>query len=243
LHDFAFVGLAPKRTGPNSRYRCSFCQTDQKFKSGRIVLSSDGSLRLIGDDCWKRHLDEDRYNREAQDYKDYLTRQRFDRLRDRFYPAIRNAAQQLRLLIISSHDDILFVEELPRLLRRHARSLFEQFAEARRAGDQLRVEKIVRDYTAIERGGSDRSTTRLETVHFAAGLDAVVGPVANLDEKLHDSVRDLNTAMQAITTTAWETLTNAAAARQITAIEQHIRTAVRLADEISGAVAKACDFL
>jgi hypothetical protein len=241
--DFAFVGIAPKRTGPRSRYRCSFCQTEQKFGSGRIVLSSDGLLRLIGDDCWERHLDKDRYDKEAQDYRDYQTRQRFERLRDHLHPAIRDAAKRIRTLIIGSGEAVGFVEELPSLLKRHAPQLFEQLQEASRANGQLRVERSARDYAAMERAGAERFTTRLETRHFVSGLQAALGPAHDLQEGLRAAVRDLNTAMHAIDTTAWGTLANAAAAKQIKAIETHVHSALQLTSQVSTAVQQVSDFL
>src|ERR1700730_4222387 len=144
--DFAFVGIAPRRTGPGSRCRCSFCQTEQKFGAGRIVLSSDGLLRLIGDDCWERHLDKDRYDKEAQDYRDYQTRQRFERLRDHLHPAVRDAAKRIRVLVIESEDAIRFVEALPMLLKRNVPLLFEQLEQASHANGHLRVERTARHY-------------------------------------------------------------------------------------------------
>jgi hypothetical protein len=240
--DFAFVGIAPKRTGPASRYRCSFCQTEQKFGSGRIVLSSDGLLRLIDDDCWERHFDKDRYDKEAQDYRDYQTRQRFERLRDHLHPAVRDAAKRIRVAI-ESEDAFRFVEALPALLKRNAPLLFEQLEQASCANGQLHVERTARDYAAIERSGAERFTTRLETRHFVSGLRAALGPAHNLQEDLRDAVRHLNTTMHAIDNTAWGTLTNAAAARQIKAIETHVHSALQLTSQVSAAVQQAHDFL
>jgi hypothetical protein len=220
--DFAFVGPAPERAGSGKRYRCSFCQTDQKFNAGRIVLSSDGLLRLIGDDCWERHLDRERYSQETQDYqdyRDYLTRQRFEKLRERIHPATRDAARHIREVLQKSLDDLNFVESLPALLRRKAPSLFEQLREADRAGGALRVERLSRDYAVLEHGGGERFAPQLETLHFVAGLNAALGPALDLKKTLIDAVGQLNTALQTIETTAWDTLSNASTTRQIKAIE------------------------
>jgi hypothetical protein len=240
--DFAFVGIAPKRAGSGNRYRCSFCQTDQKFNAGRIVLSSDGLLRLIGDDCWERHLDRERYSQEAQDYRDYLIWQRFEKLRDRMHPATRHAARHIREVLQKSLDDLHFIGSLPALLKRKAPLLFQQLQEAHRAGGPLRVERVSRDYAALEQGGGDRFALRLETLHFVSGLSAALGPALDLENTLIDAVRQLNTALQTIETTAWDTLSNAGAARQIKAIESYIRNAVQFAERVSAAVGSACDF-
>jgi hypothetical protein len=240
--DFAFVGIAPKRASGN-RYRCSFCQTDQKFNAGRIVLSSDGLLRLIGDDCWERHLDRERYSQEAQDYRDYLIWQRFEKLRDRMHPATRDAARHIREVLQKSLVDLRFVESLPALLKRKAPLLFDHLRDAHRADGQLRVERASRDYVALEQGGGGRFTLQLETLHFVSGLNAVLGPVPDLEKTLSEALRQLYTALQTIETTAWDTLSNATAARQITAIERYIRNAVQFAEQVSAAVRSACDFL
>jgi hypothetical protein len=111
--DFAFVGITPKRSSRASWYRCSFCQRPFQFSAGRIVLSSDGRLRLIGDDCWNTHLDKDRYDEEAKDFRHYNTRQRFEAMRGRLHPAIGKAAQTLRQSIGQWEAEFRFVEQLP----------------------------------------------------------------------------------------------------------------------------------
>jgi hypothetical protein len=77
---------------------------------------------------------------------------------------------QIRVLVLGSQNDIRFVENLPTLLKRNARLLFDQLEQAGRANGQLRVERSARDYAAIERSGADRFTTRLETRHFVFGI-------------------------------------------------------------------------
>ena len=239
--DFAFVGIAPKRS---LRYRCSFCQRNEQFVSGRIVLSSDGLLRLIGDDCWEKYLDKARYNEEAQDYRDYTTRQRFMRLRDRIYPELCTMVQRLRDAGRNSKPDFQFIERLASRLQQEAPALFARLEQARRMGGQLRVERSVRDYAAMERGGgSERFINRPEALHTVAGLDAVLESAPRFESAILGALQGLYMAKQAIETTDWDTLSNARAAKVIANIEANIHTAARIVTSLSAAIGSAYDFL
>jgi hypothetical protein len=50
--DFALIGTTPKRITKSTYYRCAFCQENQKFSAGKV---------LIGPDCWKEHFDNEQY--------------------------------------------------------------------------------------------------------------------------------------------------------------------------------------
>lgn len=166
--DFAFVGMAPKRSSQQDWYRCSFCQRDRQFAAGRIVLSSDSLLRLIGDDCWEKHLDKTRYAEEREDWDAYRRRQEFEKIRERVGPAATAVATCVRK-VLQEHEALLqFVEGLPRILRERAPVLRERLQAAARRGGQLQVERVVHDYAT---GGN---IFQFETVHRVSGIGAVL---------------------------------------------------------------------
>jgi hypothetical protein len=235
--------MAPKRSSQSNWYRRSFCQTDRKFSAGRIVLSSDRLLRLIGDECWEQHLDTDRYGQEAQDWRDYERKQQFNKIRERICPAITTVAEQVRYVIRGAADALRFVESLPRKLRDEASILFNRLDQTQRDGGHLQVDRSVRDYGAMERGGSERFINRAETIHVVTGLDAALGPVPRLDEELKQALPYLYRAKHAILDTDWDSTGNAKAAKLIGSIETEIRFALRAITLSSAALNKAYDFL
>ena len=241
--DFAFVGMAPKRSSQLSWYRCSFCQTDRKFSAGRIVLSSDGLLRLIGNDCWNQHLDTNRYGQEAQDWRDYERKQRFNRIRERIGPIIAAVAEKVHGTLRESSDAMRFVEEMPRQLRDGAPLLLNRLEQARRSAGRLQVERVVRDYVAVERGRSERFLNQAETLHVVLGLDAALGPVPQLVTELKQALLPLYRAKHLILETQWEAISNARAAKAISSIQVDLQAAIRAISLSSSTIEQACDFL
>lgn len=241
--DFAFVGMAPKRSAQSNWYRCSFCQTDRKFSAGRVVLSSDGLLRLIGDECWNLHLDKDRYGCEVQDWRDYERKERFARIRQKVCPAITTVADKVLDALKGSADALRFAAELPRTLRDGAPLLANRLEQARRNGGRLQVDRVVRDYAAMERGGSERFIPQAETLHIVRGLDAAVGSVRPIDTELRQVLPRLHSVKRAIYETQWDSISNQRAAKTISAIEKDIQVAILQIGASSLTINNACDFL
>lgn len=242
LHDFAFVGIAPKRSSQSEWYRCSFCETDRKFSSGRIVLSSDNLLRLIGDECWQKHLDRNRYEEEKQDYRNYERRQRFEQLRERLRPKLDATITKLHTVITNNEDTFLFVENLPDLIASGAPVLLEQFQQARRVGGQLRVERSVIDYAAMERDGRQRSVLRTEVIHTILGLNAIFKPSPQPQNELQSALNNILSARNLIVRTEWESVNNAQADKAISTIESNIRDGISAAERSREAVNNAAAF-
>lgn len=240
--DFAFVGRAAKRQSHAQWYRCSFCQTDRKFSGGRIVLSSDKLLRLIGDDCWDRHLDSERYHREKEDLRDYERKQEFIRIRERLLPIVLALATELRDCLRASIQIIAFVDKLPTMTRQAAPPIFSILERTKRQGGALQVDRSSRDYSAMAQSGIDRFILQPQTIHIVMGLDSVIGPPPQIENSLRGALRLLHGVKHEISETNWDDVGNTKAAKIVNSIIKNTREAASNIDKARDAVGKACDF-
>lgn len=241
-HDFAFVGRAPKRQRQTTWYRCSFCQTDRKFSAGRIVLSSDQKLRLIGDDCWTHHLDKDRFKVEYDDWKDYERRRQFAEVRDRLHPVLTALAEQLQDLLKQSSEVIKFVDQLPYNVRDHAPWFANILFQVRRNGRTLQVERSIIDHASYSGTGSRRYIIEAQPVHIVSGIDSVLMPPPEIERTLREALPLLYKAKHEISDTDWDNVTNARAKKAILSVGENSRDAVRKLTSASNALQQAHDF-
>ena len=242
LHDFAYVGSTPKRSSQASWYRCSFCQTGRKFAQGRIVLSSDHRLRLIGDDCWNKHLDPKRHELELQDWKDYNTKKRFARIRHLLTPEVVEQASGVRTYLSNGQLSFVEAENLADFVKQQVPLLFEHLMAAHQRGGELQKDRRIRDYSAEERTDSPRFITVSETVHRLRGLAPIVTPVKNLKDACEKTLRSLYKVKSYLEGARWAAAPNRQSVLLMKSVERDVRAAIESFSPVSSAVQGIAEF-
>jgi hypothetical protein len=240
--DFAFVGITPSVKRHVDYYRCSFCQVNKKFSKGRIVLSSDGLLRLIGPECWDINLDADTLVEARQDWDDYTKHERFLRLKDRMQPLLTEAITNFSMLLRDHLDLISFLDNFPRRLAKEAPQLFSLLEKAHRMNGQLQVERTVRDYTRDGRNGEAIYTFQLNTLHVVPGLRYIIGDELRWNHEIQTALSTTLSARNKIAQTEWEKKGPRNSAKLITEIEKEISLAVASAASLAAAYSEVCSF-
>ncbi|MEO3470926.1 hypothetical protein AAFN86_03590 [Roseomonas sp. CAU 1739] len=144
VQDFAFVGKTPEQKHRESYYRCSFCQTERKFGGGRIVISrSDRRLRLIGDECWETHINRDRFEAEAADYRAYTSRVAFENIKGPLRDEVTRIIGGLVRAMDRQGNAFEFVADLPRMMRAAAPEFQRVIRDAYTRAGHLTVERLV----------------------------------------------------------------------------------------------------
>jgi hypothetical protein len=144
VQDFAFVGKTPEQKHRESYYRCSFCQTERKFGMGRIVISrSDRRLRLIGDECWETHINRDRFEAEAADYRAYTSRVAFENIKGPLRDEIARIISGLVRAMDRQGSAFEFVANLSHMMRATAPEFQRVIRDAYARGGHLTVERLV----------------------------------------------------------------------------------------------------
>jgi hypothetical protein len=240
--NFAFVGVAPKRKG-GRRYRCSFCETSEKFDAGRVVLSDDG-LRLIGDTCWKTHLDEDRYEAERKDWTAHENRRRFAERRHLIASKVSSAIPAVRPLSTYYGAALAYIEELPRLLASDQTGFAALLHRSRPDNGRLYVDDRKPDPTMGNdaRGRPLRFIEDRKSVHQIQGLAAAFDPVISLRAIARDTLERLHRTANAIVMVP-DNGDNADAARQIAGIQQRVSRVANDLRRLKEAIRTAQRFL
>jgi hypothetical protein len=170
----AYTSYIPKSS---HRYRCSYCQTNEKFGRSPIVLMSDGKLRLIGPDCWHDHFEADEFAAEAAELNLYLRRESFLGIRDDLASELHHYDVALQDCWSLGRGAFMKADQFGVQVGRHMPRLYTELNNVAKAGGRLQV---VRKLTAKQRelgreqAPSPRQRTnseyRAETVATIAGL-------------------------------------------------------------------------
>ncbi len=198
--EFAFIGRTEKRNSPSNYYRCSFCQTDRKFSAGNVVLSADGLLRLIGPECWKDHIDPERYQAQEADLRGYELRTRFAAYGGRIQQAVSDAIPRVRTLAYASASLLSHAERLPLAIASDTTGFGALLRRIRPAGGRLAVEQYLPDEAAgkDDKGRYLRHRPEQVFVHQVSGLGAAFALDLGLTQTARDAYQALRSAAEAI---------------------------------------------
>ena len=248
---FAFVAPLPKLTG-TARYRCSYCETGDKFKDdGRIVLGGDHLLRTIGPDCWKKHWDEHDIAIADQDYTEFRRAERFRRLRNRLGPLARRLLSEFNRELPSAGSMLAFVDAFPNRFRNWMPDLAAALADAvATAEGHLVVERLVRRFGDLEgrrgqrmTGDGDLETTWMpDIVHTIAGAEALIAS-ENVGDVLKRARKLLGDACTLMDNTDWEVIGDRAFLQRADRFEAGCRDAVALFEAAGRRIRKVELFL
>lgn len=239
---FAFVAPTPKLPSL-ANYdrsfwrRCCYCQTDRKYKDGKIVLCADGYLRLIGPDCWHHHIDKLDWNAAKEDWAAYQRRERFETLKDRLKPALETFRSELRFTSEKFAGSIAFTDTFsPRfasLMPELARHLGN--AISRNSGE-LSVDRMVPAFGALEGAAGYRTSQekdqapryrpQAETLHRLAGVDALSQPQGSTKKQLEEARKSVDSAIYKFRNTDWDSLSNIAFKKIADEIERDCKTSI-----------------
>lgn len=235
LTDFAFVGRLPKRTSQSSFYRCSYCERDNKFGSGRIVLARcDSRLRLIGDVCHRKHMEADRYAAEVADQRQHELRRAFREISDDLEPLIDELIPTLHKLV-AADDSFLQWLSKPLLPESSFPALRDEIVAAVRRDGVLHIERLVEASAfqdAIQRVSDDlrnpenkRRYLEKQPVHRLVAPNTLLKAERVCDEAQTALQRAFD-IRRLVKETSWPALTNRAAATRIDKVREHCRTVV-----------------
>jgi hypothetical protein len=218
MSDFAFIATTPKQA--KKRYRCSFCKTDRKFLSGRIVLSSDRKLRLIGPECWEKYFDQRKYNSEIEDYRNYEKIERFKVLRDRLLPALDDMSSGIDICLKTKADNLTFASNLSLQVKNGMPKLYSCLYKAQRTGS-LSVERTFPN----RKSEYPKYTLISDVIHRPLGLAAIFNNPQNTISELKDALRRINVVRRTIRDLIPDTKTTKIEAKIINEIEVQIKSA------------------
>lgn len=166
-------GLDPKK------FRCPFCNHDKQFYDGRVILCSDGGIRLIGHRCAGNHVGHYEYRKANDDYEEILRRERFQELKADLFPLLKGALIELRSERNRHHQGMSEAGSLPQTIKRISEPVWKEMAAAVSAGGQghLKVARWVQDFKAMERSKTkdDRTPYKWDDfiVHTMSGGEAI----------------------------------------------------------------------
>jgi hypothetical protein len=177
IGDIQFVGEAPKRNIRAMRYRCSYCERNLQFSTGKIARAGDGLLRLIGNDCWGNHFSSEVYDAAKDDLTDFLAAEHFKAVRKRVADLVNRTAGSIYALTREAEQAALTrVERLPGLVRTRKPALQEMVYRSHRTGGILRVETMVPDEMAgrDKEGRWKRYRPEAVSIHRLVGSPAIM---------------------------------------------------------------------
>ncbi|CAM3330191.1 hypothetical protein [Thalassospira profundimaris] len=207
---FAFIASAPKLVSKSREnwYRCSYCEVDNKFMDGKIVYCEDKKLRLIGEDCWKRHIADDEWHGAKDEYRQFERKEKFKSLSVEYPQALKDINDSLKL-VLAAPKTWDFVDRYPVEFERRMSSLWRQLQIARSRDGRLSVLRRVVDYQAIERGGSGSGKKIQEfTLHRVMGVEALSRSPMKAKRFLESGQQKLWHAKKILVDTKWGDLTN-----------------------------------
>src|SRR5690606_21781236 len=94
----AVLGRTPLARYHEDWHRCSFCEHNNKFAEGYVLLCSDGPLRLIGDCCHKLHFEMGTFEAARDAWRSSRRRAAFESIRAALPAAFEALLAQLRVL-------------------------------------------------------------------------------------------------------------------------------------------------
>lgn len=228
-----FVVLAKTHKPPGrdpKRYRCPFCNHDRQFYDGRVLLCSDGDLRLIGHRCAGQHLGNAAYRLAEEDHRAFLRRERSAQLREVLVPLLIAAAGEADAVRREHHDGVIAAGLLSQEIKRIAPPLWTALASSLAAGGrgELTVVRRVIDHAATGHlGAAEAPAFRWEAVmvHVLAGGDAVC-PQRYPADSLRLALGVLEEALALMGCDGWDRLADRAFNARLATVASHCRTAL-----------------
>lgn len=223
---FEFVGNTPPAPIRDQWYRCSYCERNLQFRAGRIVLCADQLLRLIGEDCWVKHIENATWKAAKQDWAYYQKREAFNAIRAPLQRELATFGADLRVTIQARGNVFRTYQNIGAVMRRQMQPLCDRLDRARRLGGNLTVERVLSSRQLELRRDASRgqavSQFEIVSLHRMQGL-------AILDE--HDVADDAIAVLPLIYEAAatlrdnhWERFTLRALNHQTTELYAKIRT-------------------
>lgn len=229
--DFVVLAKTHKPPGRDpKRYRCPFCNHDRQFYDGRVLLCSDGDLRLIGHRCAGRHLGHAAYRLAEEDHRAFLRRERSGQLREVLVPLLIAAAGEVDAVRREHHDGVITAGLLSQEIKRIAPPLWTALASSLAAGGrgELTVVRRVIDHAANgQPGTAEAPAFRWEavTVHVLAGGDAVC-PQRYPADSLRLALGQLEEALALMGCDGWDRLADRAFNARLATVASHCRAAL-----------------
>ena len=238
---FAFAHTTPRlpdeaKHDKSLWYRCSYCEREDQFMDGRMVYCADKRIRLIGLDCWKKHIEEHDWRTADKEWKRHRRRERFEKLRGEIYPAAMTFQNGLRDLPEAVRAAIYNLEEFPRRARKTMPDLVDVLARFERTGGDLSVERTVERYGALEgRAGQravqdDDDASQYEVVpvriHRLQGGRIFDIPPGSIGMLLSNALSSLQRATHWLRITNWEELSDQTFVRRADDVEAQCKEAI-----------------
>lgn len=177
LRPFALIGVTPQAPANRSLWhRCSFCETDRKFRKGRIILGCDMALRMIGDECWKDDYGDEEWKEAKEDLRGYELRKRFDALRSQLLPALNTITETLRSMSTEHGESLARISNLGAEIRGKMPHLYEPLSEAKRRSGALTIEEVVENPAYELNRRSSPFVTVMRASHRPQGLEILDMP-------------------------------------------------------------------
>jgi hypothetical protein len=241
---FALVGGTPPAKIRDAWYRCSFCETDLKFKVGSIVLCYDRKLRLIGDECWRDYFNADAWKEARQDYLSHRKRAAFSEVRSGLQEEVSSFLRSVREILSHTRSHIRQSERIGSTLAREMPPVWRRLNDARRNGGMLMVERIVSaESRAIQEAAAETTGRRAPVERFTLVPKHRVLGLSVLDRRdlagpLEASLKASYAADEKLRTTDWDELPLRTFSRTIAQVLQSFRS---LADDVDDAIAFKSD--
>ncbi|MEQ9326041.1 MAG: hypothetical protein RJQ21_01945 [Rhodospirillales bacterium] len=256
---FAFVAMVPSvakhlRGDLSARHRCSYCQTSNKFLNGRIVICGDGELRLIGNDCWNKHISEEDWRIARNDFADWQRRKKFEEVSGEYPEVLDRLASSIKYSIEKNRKIFSFVSGMRSNLRNSMPELLDALDEANEKGGVLEIEERVLDIGALEgRRGQiaaqekeskpQKFRSQVRIIHRLRGREAIVSAYKNPHRNMEKALSLVWKAKRDLSETEWSDLDNRQFSRSISALEKTCKEAVDLIKHAKICVESAASFM
>lgn len=238
---FQFIHSVPKlpdiaQQDKSLWYPCSYCERNYQFKDGRIVYCADKKLRLIGNDCWKKHIDKDTWNAAREDYSIYQRRKKFDLLKERYIPAVKKVKNALK-----SHQNQIAL--LSAFIDSFAASFRERFPDLSAALDKATKNNnalTVYGYVQSENGGYKPSSEVISRFRHEKAIvqgQNAIQPVWDL------ALAEIHKAEYMFEKTDWNNLSNRQFNSQVDGFQLRCREAIEKVKTVTAKINAVWSFM
>jgi len=238
---FQFVHSVPKlpdiaKEDKGLWYRCSYCQRNRQFKTGKIVYCSDKELRLIGDTCWRKHVDLEEWQAAKEDFSIYQRRRQFEDLKERYAPAVITLRDTLR----DSRNQIERVTNFINGFASNFRTTFPILAAAFDKALKNNRALTVDSFVTLINGKTER---RVETVFYFSGERALRQEPDSIITQWNRAFTEICRAERHFNDTDWENLPNKKFAIEIDIFKTHCRNGIDFANTVDARIKAILTFL
>ena len=237
---FAIIASVPllpeaKRQDRQHWRRCSYCERNMQFAHGKILFGADGRLRLIGDDCWKRHISNLAWGEARDDHAEYQRKVRFTRIQtqfprvlDRINASVAHLIQQPECKKTCSSFPGSFASVFPQLVADMAECLkrHQGLGEIKRVTRYSELEGRAGQRLADREDGTGPSSREeFVLIHAPVGLHALTEAPTKAFEELEQGRAKIWAALRMLRDGGWEKLPTPIFTKKFKELEAYCRSA------------------